>query len=78
MLGPLSQTMHITDLAKQLGMTQPGVGYAVSRGGKIAKEHKYQLQWQFLLIYGRPVFLVLTPSLRYVPTAQRCRPASVI
>ncbi|MCD4805867.1 MAG: hypothetical protein K8R07_09380 [Desulfobacterales bacterium] len=43
MLGPLSQTMHITDLAKQLEMTQPGVGYAVSRGEKIAKEHKYQL-----------------------------------
>jgi len=32
-----------TDLAKQLGMTQPGVGYAVSRGEKIAKEHNYQL-----------------------------------
>jgi len=43
MLGPLSQTMHITDLAKQLEMTQPGVGYAVSRGEKIAKEHNYQL-----------------------------------
>jgi hypothetical protein len=32
-----------TDLAKQLGMTQPGVGYAVNRGEKIAKENKYQL-----------------------------------
>ncbi len=32
-----------TDLAKQLGMTQPGVGYAVNRGEKIAKEHNYQL-----------------------------------
>ncbi len=32
-----------TDLAKQLGMSQPGVGYAVNRGEKIAKEHKYQL-----------------------------------
>ena len=32
-----------TDLAKQLEMTQPGVGYAVSRGEKLAKEHKYQL-----------------------------------
>ena len=31
------------DLAKQLEMTQPGVGYAVSRGEKIAKEHNYQL-----------------------------------
>jgi hypothetical protein len=32
-----------TDLAKQLEMSQPGVGYAVNRGEKIAKEHKYQL-----------------------------------
>jgi hypothetical protein len=24
-------------------MSQPGVGYAVNRGEKIAKEHKYQL-----------------------------------
>jgi len=26
-----------------LGMSQPGVGYAVSRGEKIVKKHKYQL-----------------------------------
>jgi REP element-mobilizing transposase RayT len=32
-----------TDLAKQLEMTQPGVGYAVNRGEKIAKVRKYQL-----------------------------------
>ena len=32
-----------TALAKQLKMSQPGVGYAVNRGQKIAKEHKYQL-----------------------------------
>ena len=32
-----------TDLAKQLKMTQPGVGYAVNRGEKIAKEHNYVL-----------------------------------
>ncbi|MEA2004059.1 MAG: transposase, partial [archaeon] len=32
-----------TDLAKQLGMSQPGVGYAVNRGDKIAKDHKYQV-----------------------------------
>ena len=31
------------DLAKQLEMTHLGVGYAVNRGEKIAKEHKYQL-----------------------------------
>jgi hypothetical protein len=30
-------------LAKQLKMGQSGVGYAVSIGEKIAKEHKYQL-----------------------------------
>jgi REP element-mobilizing transposase RayT len=32
-----------TDLAKRLEMSQPGVGYAVGRGEKIAKENKYQL-----------------------------------
>ncbi len=32
-----------TDLAKQLEMSQPGIGYAVNRGEKIAKEHNYQL-----------------------------------
>jgi len=32
-----------TDLAIQLEMSQPGVGYAVNRGEKIAKEHNYQL-----------------------------------
>ncbi len=31
------------NVAKRLGMSQPGVGYAVSRGEKIAKKHKYQL-----------------------------------
>ena len=35
--------MSCTDVAKCLGMSQPGVGYAVRRGEKIAKEHKYQL-----------------------------------
>ena len=33
----------LTDLAKQLGMSQPGVGYAVSRGEKIAKQNNYRL-----------------------------------
>ena len=32
-----------TELAKKLKMSQPGVGYAVNRGEKIVKEHKYQL-----------------------------------
>ncbi len=35
--------MSCTDVAKRLGMSQPGVGYAVCRGEKIAKERKYQL-----------------------------------
>ena len=35
--------MSCTDVAKRLRMSQPGVGYAVSRGEKIAKKHKYQL-----------------------------------
>ena len=32
-----------TAVAKRLGMSQPGVGYAVSRGKKIAKNRGYQL-----------------------------------
>jgi len=32
-----------TDMAKRLRMTQPGVGYAVGRGEKIAKQRNYQL-----------------------------------
>ena len=32
-----------TDVAKRLGISQPGVGYAVHRGEKIAKKYKYQL-----------------------------------
>jgi putative transposase len=35
--------MSCTDVAKRLGMSQPGAGYAVSRGEKIAKKYKYQL-----------------------------------
>jgi putative transposase len=35
--------MSCTGVAEHLGMSQPGVGYAVSRGEKIAKEYKYQL-----------------------------------
>jgi len=34
---------ELTDLARRLGMTQPGVGYAVSRGERIAKQNNYQL-----------------------------------
>jgi hypothetical protein len=31
----------LTDLAKRPGMNQPGVGYAVSRGERIAKQNNY-------------------------------------
>ncbi len=31
------------ELAKRLGLTQPAVGYAVSRGEQIAKEWNYTL-----------------------------------
>ncbi len=32
-----------TELAKRLGMTQPAVSYAVSRGEQTAKERSYNL-----------------------------------
>ena len=35
--------MSCTSIAERLGMSQPGVGYAVSRGEKIARKYKYQL-----------------------------------
>jgi hypothetical protein len=35
--------MSCTAVARQLGMSQPGVGYAVVRGEKIAEAHNYQL-----------------------------------
>ena len=35
--------MSRTFIAKQLGMTQPGVGYAVNRGKKISEENNFQL-----------------------------------
>jgi putative transposase len=34
---------NLTDLARRLNMSQPGVGYAVSRGERIAKQNRYQL-----------------------------------
>ncbi len=34
----------LTDLARRLNMSGPGVGYAVSRGEGIAKHHNYQLR----------------------------------
>ena len=35
--------MRRTYMAKLIGLTQPGVGYAVSRGKKIAKDKNYNL-----------------------------------
>jgi hypothetical protein len=31
-------------LARRLGMTQPGVGYAVSKGEAISKSNNYQIK----------------------------------
>ncbi len=67
-LGPLYQTTHITDLAKQLGITQPGVGYAVSRGEKIAKEHNSS----YLLIYGRSSFTLIYSHLLVCVMSRKC------
>jgi hypothetical protein len=35
--------LRATELAKRLGVTQPAVSYAVSRGERIAKERDYSL-----------------------------------
>jgi len=35
--------MSLTDLARELDMTTPGVGFAAERGGVIAHDNKYQL-----------------------------------
>lgn len=35
---------RLTELARLLGMTQPGVGYAVKRGEDIAKKNNYELE----------------------------------
>lgn len=35
--------MTCREIAKRLGMSQPGIGYAVRRGEKIVKKHKYEL-----------------------------------
>ncbi len=35
--------MSLTDVARRLGMSQPGVGYAVKRGKNIAGTHDYRL-----------------------------------
>jgi putative transposase len=35
---------RLTDLARKLGMTQPGVGYAVKRGERIALERGLTLE----------------------------------
>ena len=35
--------MSLTDLARHLGISIPGVGYAVERGEAIARDNNYQL-----------------------------------
>ena len=45
----------LTELASHLGITQPGVGYAVKRGEHIAKQNGYRLLGN-LLVYARPPF----------------------
>ena len=35
--------ISLADLARRLGMSPPGVGYAVQRGEAIAQENSYQL-----------------------------------
>ena len=40
------------ELAKRLGMTQPGVGYAVKKGKAISKSNNYQIRkqnWLFIM-----------------------------
>ncbi len=35
--------MSLTDLARHLGISIPGIGYAVERGEAIARDNNYQL-----------------------------------
>ncbi len=35
--------MSCTKVARRLGLSQPAIGYAVSRGEKNVKEHKFHL-----------------------------------
>jgi putative transposase len=35
--------ISLTELARRLGISVPGVGYSVERGGKIARENDYRL-----------------------------------
>ena len=36
--------LSLTELARHLEMTVPGIGYAVRRGEKIARENHYRLE----------------------------------
>ena len=54
----------LAELARVLGMTGQGVGYAVRRGGRIAKEYSYRLIDCF-------IYLVMD-----VPNPTLSRPAS--
>ncbi len=44
----------LTDLSRRLGMTQPGVGYAVKRGEQYAEEDNFRLIDRNLVIYLCP------------------------
>ncbi|MCJ7774836.1 MAG: transposase, partial [Desulfobulbaceae bacterium] len=37
------------ELARRLGMTQPGVGYAVIKGEAISKSNNYQIKTELLI-----------------------------
>ncbi len=51
--------MSATYMAKRLGMSQSGVGYAVSRGEKIAKKKNYQLlDWIISLFMDVPFEII--------------------
>ena len=36
-------------MARRLGMTQPGVGYAVQRGERIAKENGFLIEKEYII-----------------------------
>ena len=60
----------LSELGRRLSMSQPGVGYAVSRGERIAKQNNYQLldRVTYLLIgcpYWHP--FLLAPALSERP-----------
>ena len=45
--------MSLTDLARELEMSIPGVGYAVEKGETIVQDNKYQLIGEIYFIFLR-------------------------